>query len=49
MKLCKLGGSKPFLELVKAAGLDNPFVDGTVERVSKKVNEILDQIDDRSL
>lgn len=49
VKLCKLGGSKPFLELVKEAGLDNPFVDGTIAKVAEKVNTILDAIDDKSL
>jgi M3 family oligoendopeptidase len=49
IKLCKLGGSKPFLELVKEAGLDNPFVDGTVAKVCDKANEILDAIDDTTL
>lgn len=49
VKLCKLGGSKPFLELVKEAGLDNPFVDGTVAKISEKVTKILDGIDDTAL
>lgn len=31
LKLCKLGGSKPFLELVKEAGLESPFADGVIE------------------
>lgn len=47
--LCKLGGSKPFLELVKAAELENPFVDGTVERVAKKTLEILDEFNDKDM
>lgn len=44
--LCKAGGSLPFLELVKLAKLDNPFVDGTIKRVVKPLKEWLDSIDD---
>lgn len=49
LKLCKLGGSKPFLELVKEAGLDNPFVDGTITKVATKVTKILEKINDKEL
>ena len=33
INLCRAGGSLPFLELVKLAKLDNPFIDGTIKRV----------------
>jgi M3 family oligoendopeptidase len=49
VRLCKLGGSKPFLELVQAAGLNNPFVDGTIEKVAQKVTTILNEINDINL
>ena len=46
LKLCRAGGSLPFLELVKLGNLDNPFVDGTIKRVVKPLKEWLDNIDD---
>ncbi|MET3574568.1 M3 family oligoendopeptidase [Bhargavaea ullalensis] len=49
MRLCRLGGSKPFLELVADAGLTSPFADGCVESVSGPVKEWLDAVDDQAL
>jgi len=46
LNLCSLGGSKPFLELVKEAGLDNPFVDGTIAKVMQEVEKVLNTFDD---
>jgi M3 family oligoendopeptidase len=46
IRLCKAGGSKPFLELVELAGLKNPFVDGTIKEVVKPIKEWLDSVDD---
>ncbi|MDR7869441.1 MAG: M3 family oligoendopeptidase [Tissierellaceae bacterium] len=46
LRLCKAGGSKSFLELVELAGLENPFVDGTIKRVVKPLSDWLDTIDD---
>lgn len=48
-KLCKQGGSKSFLELVKVAGLDNPFVDGTVKRVANHLVDYLKNFDQSKL
>lgn len=47
--LCKLGGSKPFLELVKSAKLRSPFTEGTVESVVKTVGDWLSAVDDKGL
>lgn len=47
--LCKQGGSKSFLELVEYAGLDNPFVDGTVKRIAKHLVEYLENFDQSKL
>ena len=44
-KLCKLGGSKTFLDLLKEVGLKNPFEDGTIRYVTNKLKEYLDNID----
>ncbi len=49
LRLCKAGGSKPFLELVSLAKLSNPFVDGTIERVVEPVRAYLSEIDDMKL
>lgn len=46
IKLCKAGGSLPFLELVKLGNLDNPFVDGTIKRVVEPLKDWLDTVDD---
>lgn len=46
IRICKAGGSIPFLEIVKLANLDNPFKDGTIKRVVKPLKEWLDNIDD---
>ena len=46
LQLCKAGGSLPFLELVKLAGLQSPFDEGCVESVIGVVKEWLDGVDD---
>lgn len=40
VKLCKLGGSKSFVELIDSVGLHNPFKDGGIEFIVKKIAEI---------
>lgn len=49
LKLCKLGGTKPFLELVKEANLKNPFEDGCIKSVIKPIEDYLNGIDDSKL
>lgn len=49
LDLCQLGGSKAFLGLVEAAHLDNPFVDGTVAKITSKISKILDTMDDSNM
>lgn len=46
LTLCKAGGSKPFIELVKLAGLNNPFQETTVKPVISEVKTWLDGVDD---
>ncbi|TCS91602.1 M3 family oligoendopeptidase [Keratinibaculum paraultunense] len=46
LRLCRAGGSKSFLELVKLADLENPFIDGTVKKVVGPIKEWLDSVDD---
>ena len=47
--LCKAGGSQSFLELVKLAGLKNPFDKGTVGSVVEPLKELLNTIEDEKL
>ena len=49
LALCKLGGSKSFTELLKAAGLENPFLDGTIAKTMKPLIKYLDSVDDTKL
>lgn len=47
--LCKLGGTKSFLDLVKAAGLASPFAEGTMDSIAETMKAELMQIDDTVL
>lgn len=49
LKLCKLGGSLPFTELVKEANLISPFEDGCVQSVVTEIEEWLNSVDDKAL
>ncbi|WP_432358214.1 M3 family oligoendopeptidase [Sporosarcina sp. UB5] len=49
LHLCKLGGSKPFTELVEEANLISPFADGCVESVIGTIEQWLNSVDDKSL
>ncbi|MDL2292333.1 M3 family oligoendopeptidase [Acholeplasma sp. OttesenSCG-928-E16] len=47
--LCKLGGSKSFVELITSVGLDNPFKKGTLKKIIKPLQDFLGTIDDSKL
>ena len=47
--LCRLGGTKPFTELVRSANLKVPFEDGCLKEVVTEINDYLDHIDDTAL
>jgi M3 family oligoendopeptidase len=49
LKLCKLGGSLPFTELVKEAHLISPFEDGCVQSVVGEIEAWLNSIEDKKL
>ncbi|OZU88167.1 oligoendopeptidase F [Virgibacillus indicus] len=49
VNLCKLGGSKPFLELVEAANLKSPFEEGTVEDIVGTIEAWLESVEDKAL
>lgn len=43
--LCKLGGSKSFVNLLSSVGLKNPFEKGTLEEIMPKLEQILKEIE----
>ena len=49
LALCKAGGSKSFLDLVKLAHLNNPFEPTTVQPVIAEVKAWLESVDDKKL
>lgn len=49
LTLCKAGGSKSFVDLVKLANLKSPFEDGCVKWVIDDIESWLDSIDDTKL
>lgn len=46
VKLCKAGGSRSFLDLLKLANLENPFTPGTLSTVIPEIENYLNAIDD---
>jgi M3 family oligoendopeptidase len=49
VKLCKIGGTKSFLELVSYANLKSPFEDGCVSSIITSIEQWLDSVDDKKL
>jgi len=49
LHLCKVGGSKPFLKLLKEGNLQSPFENSTIETVITPIKEWLDSVDDTKL
>ncbi|MCM1989005.1 M3 family oligoendopeptidase [Oceanirhabdus seepicola] len=39
MKVCKSGGSKSFVEVVKLGNLKNPFEEGSIEKIAQSIRE----------
>ena len=44
LQLCKLGGSKSFLELIAEVGIHNPFIDGSIKKIIDKLLPVIDSI-----
>ena len=44
VRLCQAGGSMGFLDLVELAGLENPFLDGVMEKIADKVTDRLAEL-----
>lgn len=49
VKLCKIGGKYPFLEILNRCHLKNPFIEGTIKKNLKPVLKELNKIDDTTL
>ncbi len=48
-QLCKIGGSKSFLNIIKSGNLLNPFEDSTIKKISEYLYDYISSIDDRKL
>ncbi len=49
LELCKLGGSKSFVNLIESAKLKNPFKQGIVKDIIGPIKAYLDNVDDSEL
>ena len=49
IKLCKMGGKYPFLELLEKNHLRNPFIDGNVRKVIRPLAKVLKEFDQSKL
>ncbi len=49
VNICKVGGSKSFLEILKTGNLKSPFDESTISAVTSHIKDYLDGIDDRTL
>ena len=45
LELCKAGGSKSFLDLLKVGNLNNPFEDGTIKKIVGPISKWLEEND----
>lgn len=43
LELCKAGGSKSFLDLLKVGNLNNPFEDGTIKKIVRPISKWLEE------
>lgn len=46
LRLCRAGGDRSFLDLVKLAKIDSPFKEGVLAKIAKNAKAYLDKIDD---
>lgn len=49
LRLCQAGGSRSYLDLVRLAGLRNPFEEGTIATIMAPVSEWLAGVDDAGM
>jgi len=48
LNICKIGGSKTFLEILKEGGLNSPFEEDTIKSIIIPIKDYIDKIDDSS-
>ena len=46
LKICNIGGSQSFLDILKTGDLSSPFEEVTISQVASKIKEYLNNIDD---
>nr|MCR4661592.1 M3 family oligoendopeptidase [Clostridia bacterium] len=46
-ELCKLGGSKSFLNLLKTVGIPNPFIEGTLKSIMEPLIKRLEELKEK--
>lgn len=49
LNICKVGGTKSFLEIVELGHLKNPFISGSLKEIMESAKAYLDSVDDLSL
>ena len=49
IRICKVGGTKSFLELVEMANLKSPFQNGCIGSIIEVINNWFNSIDDKKL
>ena len=49
LQLCRLGGSRSFVDSLKSVGLRSPFEDGVVEEIAAYTEQYLNRFDDSKM
>lgn len=49
LKICRVGGTQSFLEIVKTGGLVSPFKEGALDSIVEAIDQYLSNIDDSKL
>lgn len=49
LKICRVGGSQSFLEIIKTGNLKSPFEEAAINTIASKIKDYLDKIDDTKL
>ena len=49
LNICKVGGTKSFLEIVKIGNLESPFEENTMKNIAENINKLLENIKDSDL
>ncbi|MBU5336672.1 M3 family oligoendopeptidase [Intestinibacter bartlettii] len=49
LSICKVGGTKSFLEIVEIGNLESPFEENTMRNIAENINKLLENIKDSDL